>query len=175
MFKPLLMSPFLVMGLSAGIVLSRPAHAVNFTFTQIAEFDPQLSFFEEGFFGLDVPAIDQNGDVAFTGYGRDFSRGVYIKPDGSSVQNIANRFSFNGWNQIFPDVAVEDGVVVFTAEDDNNLGTTGIYKRTVGGRLEVVANRNTPKPGGGNFIGAFNPSLKTGNEWHFSGIMAYTF
>ncbi|MBX9582836.1 MAG: hypothetical protein K2X87_21220 [Gemmataceae bacterium] len=108
------------------------------------------------FTGLTVPAI-AGGRVAFLGSGAGGQQGVYTDIGGSLVRVAdlstpqpggAGPFTRFGAGEGPADT---DGVdVVFGAAGAGGLA--GLYRTTAGGGLAVVADTNTPQPGGG---GAF--------------------
>ncbi|MDF5733841.1 MAG: hypothetical protein PUP92_39190 [Rhizonema sp. PD38] len=110
-----------------------------------------------------IPTLD-NGSVAFVGSGNSFQRGIYTILDGSlsviadrntSVPDSKENFSS------FDYPSLNNGSVAFVGSGNNFQ--RGVYT-TLGGSLNVVADRNTPIPGGtGNFNNFGFVSLNDGN------------
>ncbi len=98
-------------------------------------------------------ALDEN-NVAFSGYGAGSDqRGIYISRNGSLQVVVDRNTAIPGGTGNFDNFgswALAENNVVFNSNDSNN-SVQGIYILQ-DGSLQVVADRNTPIPGGtGNF------------------------
>ncbi len=126
------------------------------------------------FTGLGGPSLD-NGNVAFGGEGSSLQRGIYTNI-GGTLNIVANTNTpipgstgnFTG----FSDLSLDNRNVAFSGFGSSQ---EGIYIKKVGGTLKLVADLNTPIPGGsGNFSTFRVPSLDKGNVAFIGNTGIYT-
>ncbi len=172
-------------GLAVGLFVSllgvgqavSQVETASFSFTKVVDTDTPVPGFHENFKSFSDPSLD-NGSIAFIG-GRYYSpnsiynfyyRGIYTNVDGSLnvvadtntpiPRGVGNFFFFN-------DFSLNNGTLAFAANRENYDYTSGIYTN-VSGSLNVVADLNTPIPGGtGGFIVSVQPSLNNGSVAFF--------
>jgi hypothetical protein len=154
-----------LMGLLLGA--AEKAEAASFSFTKIADSNTLVPSGTNNFFNFDVPSID-GGRVVFRGSSFD-NEGIYTN-FGGSLNVLADRNTpFPGGTGTFgffsPTVSLEGQNVAFLGRDNTQFSDQEAIFTNIGGSLNVVADRNTPIPGGrGNFSRfALNPSLSNGN------------
>ncbi|MBD1869863.1 hypothetical protein H6F88_22095 [Oculatella sp. FACHB-28] len=159
-----------LLGLSFSLLSNDSAHAISFTFTKIAD---TSTFIPDGtgtFTEFHAPSIS-GSNVAFLGKGSGFQRGIYTGL-GDGLDKVVDTNtpipgSPNGSFTNFIDSSISGSNVAFLGFGDGS-SQTGIYLSTEQG-LAVVADRNTPIPGGnGNFTGFNVPDL-SGNNVVFLG------
>lgn len=68
---------------------------------------------------------------------------------------------FGGTNMLLGTPAIENGIVLFKGTGSD--GENGIYKAAADGTITVVADLNTPIPGGGGTFTSFAGSVSAGN------------
>ncbi len=117
--------------------------------------------------------LDGN-DVAFTGFGSSGQKGIYLASDGSLSKVADFNTPVPGGSSNFRNfhvtLSLERGVVAFVGWGSS--GEIGVYLFRVG-LLTVVADTNTPVPGGsGNFITFRDPSL-SGTDAAFVGLDSF--
>lgn len=112
------------------------------------------------------PTID-GANVAFWGTGPSFQIGIYTRIGGTLAVVADKNTAIPGGTGNFltfglADPSIDGGNVVFYGTGSD--GQTGIYT-DIGGTLSIVADENTPIPGGTGNLGAFGhfPSLDGGN------------
>ena len=149
---------FLVL-VSLLVLQANVAPALTFTFTKIADTSTPVPGGAGSFSSFSEPALD-GGDVAFF----SFQNGIY-KSIGGSLAVVADSNTpipggsgnFTGFNDT---PSFDNGSVAFRG--DGGGFQTGIYT-DFGGSLSLVADRNTPIPGGsGNFTHLDSPMLDAG-------------
>jgi hypothetical protein len=145
-------------------VFSGHAHAINYSFTKVADTSTAIPGGTGNFLGFgSFPSIS-GGDVAFWGFGSGGQSGIYVG-DGT-LAKIADE------NTAIPDgtgnfitfsslISISGGDVAFWGEGSS--GQVGIYVGN--GTLATVADLNTAIPDGmGNFIDfGFAPSISGGD------------
>ena len=164
-----------------GIVLGSPGAQAQWTFTKVADNNTLIPDGSGNFLSYQIVVFD-DGDVAFRGgSGLPKQQGVYTIIDGTlDVVADLNTFIPGGSGAFtrFRGLSFSSGEVAFLAD---NFGSglplqIGIYS-TIGGMLDVIADRNTPTPPGGvfNFSGFGEVPSIDGGEVVFSGFRRNVF
>jgi hypothetical protein len=173
-------------GIALSVMAGGQAEAVNFAFTKIADTNTPIPGGIGNFtspasgypaaFNVFSGSVDGN-NIAFQGFGSNSQSGIYTSSGGvlnvvadtnTSIPDGSGNFGFGSFGQSFGDTFSLDGDNIAFSGLDSNTGQQGIYTSS-GGVLNVVADTNTPIPGGsGNFGFFFGPSLD-GNNIAFFG------
>lgn len=161
----------LVTSLALTLLTSGTAAAAEFTFTKIVDTNTPIPGWTGNFFEFADLSLDK-GNVVFYGVGTWGQQGIYTTVD-EMTKVIADRNTpipggtgnFTSFSLISPPL-LRDGKVVFGG---SGIEQQGIYIG-VGGSLNVVADRNTPIPGGtGNFLLFSSLSLDDDGTIAFAG------
>jgi hypothetical protein len=152
----------LALGLSVCLLVSSKAEANTFEFQKVVDTNTPIPGGTGSFIGFDPPSLDRR-NLAFRGLGSS-QEGIYISV-GNKLRVVADS------NTPIPGGTGNFTYVNFPSLDNGNVAfaggstsfETGIYIK-VGDQLKVVADSNTPIPGGtGNFTFLFSPSLDNGD------------
>ena len=156
---------------------SPPIEAAT-VFTKVVDTNTPIPGGVGNFTALNEPSLD-GGDVAFAGFGSSVQRGVYVKEAGGVLRVVANKSTpIPGGTANFLNLdapSIQGGNTVFRGSAGSFFSEGGFYS-DLGGTLRVVADKNTPIPGGvGNFehtitdVGFARHSLLDGNSIVFTG------
>ncbi len=158
-----------LIGLSLSLLASGKAEAISLTFEKIVDVNTAIPEGTGNFGFFETPSLD-NGNVAFNGLSGDFEqRGVYTNI-GSELNVVADTNTpipggtgnFTAFGSFFSP-SLDDGNVALNGFGGANFDRSGIYT-SINGVLDVVADTNTPIPGGtGTFSNSGGPSLDNGN------------
>ncbi|MGF1641987.1 MAG: choice-of-anchor tandem repeat NxxGxxAF-containing protein [Rhodospirillales bacterium] len=168
-------------GVAIGVLLAAcagegAAHAADrWTFTKIADASTAIPGGTGNFSALGIPSL-RDGNVAFQGLGPSGSgdlfgqRGIYSTAGGAlgvvadtNTPIPGGTGTFTGFNG----PSLDGDSVAFRGVGRD--GQDGIYS-TVGGTLNVVADRNTPIPGGTGTFTQFNGPSLSGGSVAFLGV-----
>lgn len=166
-------------GLAFSLLASGKAEAVSFTFEKIVDTNTSIPGGPGTFQSFGSGVSLDNGNVAFEGTNglpgeQGFRRGIYT--------NIAGRLNvvadtdtpipdgtgnFKGFGEVFGSPSLDNGNVAFIGFDEFNTeeggyNQEGIYT-DIGGRLNVVADKNNPIFAGNEYNLFNRPSLDDGN------------
>jgi acetyltransferase-like isoleucine patch superfamily enzyme len=138
----------------------------QFTFTKVADSSTRIPNGTGNFTNLDLPSLD-SGEVAFSG-SDNLQSGIFRGTGPSTLAVVAdpNTAIPNGTGNFAGVFApsISGGEVAFRGSDGDSQW--GIYRGTGPTALHLVADTNTPIPGGtGNFVDLFEfvaPSLDGG-------------
>lgn len=133
------------------------------TFTEVADTNTPVPGSTGNFTSFYANPSISNGEVAFIG-DSDRGGGIYFYTGGSLTvvadQNTPVPGSTGNFSSNFGNVSLSNGKMVFSMGSGNQ---TGIYLYR-GGVLQVLADKNTPIPGGtGNFKGVDSCQISKGN------------
>lgn len=146
-------------------------HAADYTFTKVIDTSDDIPGRTESFTRFDLPSLDGR-DVAFAGDRNSDYSAVFTYIGGSFNLVADSTMPISGGVTNFDTLEIpiiDQGSVVFVGTQDSGYEAHGIYT-DFGGSLRVVADHNTPIPGGtGNFGFFDDESHDFGN-----GVPAFT-
>jgi len=145
--------------LCAGV---RPAGAVSFTFTKVADENTAIPGGTGTFTGFSDPFLD-GGNVIFLAVGSNGQEGIYTDLGGlHAVADTSTAIPGGTGTFIsFGDVSIDGGDVAFIG---SGSGQVGVYTDIGGGGLNLVVDKNTAIPGGtGTFSSLKSPSIDGGD------------
>ena len=149
----------------------------NVTFTSIADSNTAIPGGEGTFLGFFASASGgSDGTVAFWGFGSSEQGGLYTGNGGAVTKVVDLNTPIPGGEgnfELFAGFPSIDGPdVVFTSTGPMGAPPWSVYKMSGNGPIEVVADENTPAPGGAeNFMGALMPRT-SGGDVAFTGILS---
>jgi hypothetical protein len=156
-----------------GLLMLMPSRAQtnSFTFEKIADFTTAIPGGKKTFTGVHDPFINDYGVVVFRGRGRSGQRGIYSQIQGAPALVADANTVLPGEAGLLTsvrDLAMNsNGQSVLEAKSSS--GQHGIYA-DVGGNITVIANLNTPIPGGlGNFTNLSAPLISDHGQVFFRG------
>ena len=143
----------------------------SFTFEKIADFTTAIPDGKKTFTGLHDLSANDHGFIVFRARGRSGQRGIYSQIQGAPALVADANTVLPGEAGLLTsvrDLAMNsNGQSVFEAKSSS--GQHGIYA-DVGGNITVIANLNTPIPGGlGNFTNLSAPLISDHGQVFFRG------
>lgn len=165
----------IALGLSLCLLVSSKAEASTFKLQKVVDTNTSIPGGIGKFTNLNpfVPPSLERGSIAFSGSGSDSQSGIYLK-DRNTLKIVANTNtsipSATGKFSSFGTPSLDNGNVAFLGIGSNFFVQQGIYK-SIGGKLNVIADYNTAIPSGTDNFTGFNrrgsvyvdPCLDAGN------------